>query len=56
MRHLDPHDPTSTETQIVLKMDPTLSERRLLDEIGNMSCDELAIVLVKRNAPEPAVN
>lgn len=56
MRHLDPHDPISTENQIVLKMDPTLPERRLLDEIGNMSCDELATALVKRNAQEQAVN
>ena len=32
--------------QFIRKLDTGLSERRLLEEIGKLSCDELAEVLV----------
>ena len=32
--------------QFMRKLDTGLSERRLLEEIGKLSCDELAAVLV----------
>lgn len=35
--------------QVVQKIEAGLSERRLLDEIGKLSCDELAAVLVMWN-------
>jgi len=39
----------------IRKMDLGLSERRLREEIGKLSCDELAAVLVKwqRSQTEP---
>lgn len=32
--------------EFLVKLDAGLSERRLLEEIGRLSCDELAAVLV----------
>jgi len=58
MRHPDDEYPGcgSTEDETVLKIDACLPERRLLDEIGTLSCDELATALLALNRQEPAAN
>lgn len=46
----------STEYQLVPEVYAGLPERRLLDEIGNLSCDELATALLLSNHHQPPAN